>query len=62
MENVDLDTTTANRSTTTSGVSHDERRRILLDDLRVEVSRLADAVERQNELLADDGAGEEVER
>jgi hypothetical protein len=62
MEKVGLDTTTANRSTTTSGVSHDERQRILLDDLRAEVSRLADAVEQQNELLAADGAGEEVER
>jgi hypothetical protein len=55
-------TTTANRSTTTSGVGHDERQQILLDDLRADVSRLADAVERHNELLADDGAGEEVER
>jgi hypothetical protein len=36
------------------GVSQDEREQILLDDLRVEIERLADAVERQNELLADD--------
>jgi hypothetical protein len=48
-------TTTADRSTTTSGVSHEDRRQILLDDLRVEIARLADAVERQNELLGDDG-------
>ena len=48
-------TTTANRSTTTHGVSHEDRQQILLDDLRVEIARLADAVERQNELLADDG-------
>ncbi len=48
-------TTTANRSTTTSGVGHEDRQQILLDDLRVEIARLADAVERQNELLADDG-------
>lgn len=47
--------TTANRSTTTHGVSHEDRQQILLDDLRVEIARLADAVERQNELLADDG-------
>lgn len=53
---------TTNRSTTTSGVGHDERQQILLDDLRAEVSRLADAVEQQNELLADDGDGVEVER
>lgn len=49
------DATTANRSTTTHGVSHEDRQQILLDDLRVEIARLADAVERQNELLADDG-------
>jgi hypothetical protein len=36
-------------------VSHEDRQQILLDDLRVEIARLADAVERQNELLADDG-------
>jgi hypothetical protein len=48
-------TTTANRSTKTHGVSHEDRQQILLDDLRVEIARLADAVERQNELLADDG-------
>lgn len=51
MEKVDLDTTTANRSTTTSGVTRQERHQILLDDLRVEVKRIADAVERQNDLL-----------
>lgn len=49
------DTTTANRSTTSHGVSHEARQQILLDDLRVEIARLADAIERQNELLADDG-------
>ena len=37
------------------GVNSGDRQQILLDDLRVEVARLADAVERQNELLADDG-------
>ena len=36
------------------GVSQDKREQILLDDLRVEIKRLADAVERQNELLAAD--------
>lgn len=36
------------------GIDQQDRQQILLDDLRVEVSRLADAVERQNELLAGD--------
>ena len=40
-------------------VAREDREKILLDDLRVEVARLADAVERQNELLADDGRGVE---
>jgi hypothetical protein len=53
-------TTTADRSTKTHGVTHEDRQQILLDDLRVEIARLADAVERQNELLADDG--QEVKR
>ena len=35
----------------TDGIDPDERELILLDDLRHEVERLADAVERQNELL-----------
>jgi len=33
------------------GIDPDERELILLDDLRHEVGRLANAVERQNELL-----------
>lgn len=33
------------------GIDPDDREQILLDDLRVEIRRLADAVERQNELL-----------
>jgi hypothetical protein len=33
------------------GIDPDERELILLDDLRHEVKRLADAVERQNDLL-----------
>ena len=33
------------------GIDPDERELILLDDLRYEVGRLADAVERQNDLL-----------
>lgn len=33
------------------GVSRDERQQMLLDDLRVEIARLADAVEAQNEHL-----------
>ena len=40
-------TTRQNRT----GVDPEEREELLLDDLRHEVSRLADAVERQNELL-----------
>jgi len=53
-------TTTADRSTTPRGVSPDDREQILLDDLRVEIARLADAVERQNELL-EQTADHEVE-
>ena len=34
-----------------TGVDPEEREELLLDDLQHEVSRLADAVERQNELL-----------
>jgi len=34
-------------------VSSGDRQQILLDDLRVEIARLAEAVERQNELLAE---------
>lgn len=44
-------TTTANRSKTTIGVTRQEREQMILDDLRVEISRLADAVEQQNQLL-----------
>lgn len=33
------------------GINSSDREQILLDDLRHEVKRLADAVERQNELL-----------
>lgn len=36
------------------GVTPEDREQMLLDDLRVEIERLADAVERQNELLAAD--------
>jgi len=48
-------------------VTPEERERMLLDDLRAEVARLADAVEQQNELLAarkqrSKAAGEEAER
>jgi len=35
------------------GVDQQDRQQILLDDLRVEIARLAEAVERQNELLAE---------
>lgn len=41
----------------TAHISPDERQQALLDDLRIETRRVADAIERQNELieqLADD--------
>ena len=41
------------------GIDSDDREQILLDDLRYEVERLADAIERQNELLAEDGDREQ---
>jgi len=47
------------------GVTPENREQILLDDLRHEVSRLADAVERQNELLearTSTGAASEVDQ
>jgi len=40
-------TTRENRT----GIGPEDREELLLDDLRHEVSRLADAIERQNELL-----------
>lgn len=54
MSNSGQNRSTANCSTTTAAVSQGDRQQILLDDLRVEIARLADAVERQNELLADE--------
>jgi hypothetical protein len=42
------------------GVSQDQREQILLDDLQHEISRLADAVERQNELLEASSPGEKA--
>ena len=33
------------------GIDPGDRQQILLDDLRVEIARLADAVEKQNELI-----------
>ena len=44
-------TITQTQTRKTDGIDPDERELILLDDLRHEVERLADAVERQNELL-----------
>jgi hypothetical protein len=41
----------APHSPNTYGIDPDNREQLLLDDLRVEIERLADAVERQNELL-----------
>jgi hypothetical protein len=35
-------------------ITPEQREQMLLDDLRAEIARLADAVERQNELLAAD--------
>lgn len=46
--------------THSSGVNSGDRQQMLLDDLHAEIERLADAVERQNELLED--SGHEVER
>lgn len=39
-----------------------DREQVLLDDLRHEVSRLADAVERQNELLEAEQSAPQVDR
>jgi len=61
MDNTHTHTHTASgsNSRTAQNITPDERRQALLDDLRVETRRLADAIERQNELLeqlaADDG-------
>lgn len=43
-----------------TGVNSGDRQQMLLDDLRVEIARLADAVEHQNELL--ENSGQEVEQ
>jgi len=57
--NTSADDPTDDQTTaTTLSVSDDERQQILLDDLRVEIARLAAAVERQNELLAADNKAE----
>ena len=48
-------TSTTSRRTdfsTTYGIDPDDREQLLLDDLRVEVKHLREAIERQNELLA----------
>ena len=37
---------------TTYGIDPDDREHLLLDDLRIEVKHLREAIERQNELLA----------
>jgi hypothetical protein len=42
---------TRTRDDTHRGIDPGDRQQILLDDLRVEITRLADAVERQNELI-----------
>lgn len=51
MSNTNAHTTDGSESTAEFGVPPGERDQILLDDLRVETRRLADAIERQNELL-----------
>lgn len=50
------DTTTlrTDRSANTYGIDPDDREQVLLDDLRVEVKQLREAIERRNELLAQD--------
>jgi len=59
MENTHTTTTDETDKTAQLGVTGGDRQQILLDDLRHEVQRLADAVERQNELLAQQ-AGEQA--
>lgn len=39
------------------GIDQRDRQQVLLDDLRVEIARLADAVEQQNELMAEQRSG-----
>jgi hypothetical protein len=46
--------TNATTTQNSTGIDPDDREQLLLDDLREEVERLADAVERQNELLGND--------
>lgn len=46
----------------TDSIPQTDRQRVLLDDLRVETARLADAVERQNELLEAELSALEVDR
>lgn len=48
--------TDANGDRNSFGINPDDREQLLLDNLRVEVARLADAVERQNELLDETGS------
>lgn len=50
--NITQSRTATNQSAGTFGVGSGEREEILLDDVRVQLKRLADAVERQNELIA----------
>lgn len=52
--NPDYTGTTSTQNST--GINPDDREQLLLDELRVEVARLADAVERQNELLDETGS------
>jgi len=53
-------TTTERRSdlSATHGIDPDDREQLLLDDLRVEVKHLREAIERQNELLAEGNAAD----
>jgi len=64
MSNTGSHTTGASSNRNGCGIPAGEREHMLLDDLRVEMRRLADAVENQNEQLErlldnlDDDAGE----
>ena len=54
----DTTTTRTDPSANSYGITADEREQMLLDDLRVEVKHLREAIERQNEFLATIAADE----
>lgn len=47
----ETDSSTTTTTTSAATVASSDRQQVLLDDLRVQVERLADVVERQNQLL-----------